>query len=75
MPKLDLTNCVEIKELKVVVSDLVSKKSGEIFKKLSIVNERGRELKILFADDLMLAYLEEKGYDVDNLVTEDNGKN
>lgn len=69
MPKLDVNNCVEIKELKVVISDLVSKKSGEVFKKLSIVNEHGRELKILFADDLMLAYLEEKGYDVENLAT------
>lgn len=67
MPKLDLQNCVEIKELKIVISDLVSKKSGEVFKKLSIVNERGRELKILFADDLMCAYLEEKGYDIENL--------
>ena len=67
MPKLDLQNCLEVKELKIVISDLVSKKSGEVFKKLSIVNERGRELKILFADDLMCAYLEEKGYDVENL--------
>lgn len=67
MPKLDLENCLEVKELKIVISDLVSKKSGEVFKKLSIVNERGRELKVLFADDLMCAYLEEKGYDVENL--------